>query len=105
MIDLNLQFRLIIFSFIFGFMFSCALDIFNKKIKKFSTTVEIILSFIFVFIMTIIYFIGIEKIGNAIFHIYSIISIVIGFVLYDIIIKTIANTPKKWYTYTWWWYG
>ena len=98
MIDLSLQFRLIIFSFIFGFMFSWTLDIFNKRIKKYSTTIEIILSFMFIFIMTLIYFIGIQKIGNAIFHIYSIISIIVGFVLYDIIIKIIEKPPKKWYT-------
>ena len=95
MIDLSLQFRLIIFSFIFGFMFSWTLDIFNKRIKKYSTTIEIILSFMFIFIMTLIYFIGIQKIGNAIFHIYSIISIIVGFVLYDIIIKIIEKPPKK----------
>ena len=95
MIALNLQFKLIIFSFIFGFMFSMSLEVFNKIIKKYSTIGEILLSFIFIVIMTIIYFIGIEKIGNAIFHIYSILSIIIGFIVYDIIIKVIANNNKK----------
>lgn len=95
MIDLSLQFKLIIFSFIFGFMFSVTLDIFNKKIKKYPTFVEIILSFLLILFMTIIYFVGIQKIGYAIFHIYSIISIIVGFFLYDIIIKVIANPPKK----------
>ena len=95
MIDLTLQFKLIIFSFIFGFMFSASLEGFNKIIKKYHTTVEIILSFIFIVLMTFIYFIGIQKIGNAIFHIYSLISIVVGFVIYDIIIKIIANNNKK----------
>ena len=98
MIDLTIQLRLIIFSFIYGFMFSCLLDIFNKQIKKYSKIVEIILSFILIVFMTIVYFVGINKIGNAIFHIYSIISVIIGFVVYDILIKIIANTPKKWYT-------
>lgn len=95
MIDLTIQLRLIIFSFIYGFMFSCLLDIFNKQIKKYSKIVEIILSFILIVFMTIVYFVGINKIGNAIFHIYSIISVIIGFVVYDILIKIIANTPKK----------
>lgn len=87
MIDLNIQFKLIIFSFIFGFMFSASLEGFNKIIKKHPTTVEIILSFIFIVVMTFIYFIGIQKIGNAIFHIYSILSIIIGFIFYDVFIK------------------
>lgn len=95
MIDLTLQFKLIIFSFIFGFMFSMSLEGFNKIIKKYSTIIEILLSFIFIVIMTFIYFIGIQKIGNAIFHIYSILSIIVGFVIYDIIIKIIANNNKK----------
>lgn len=95
MIDLTLQFKLIIFSFIFGFMFSALLDKFNSHIKKFSKIVEIILSFLLIAFMTLIYFIGIQKIGNAIFHIYSIISIVVGFVVYDILIKIIANNNKK----------
>lgn len=95
MIDLTLQFKLIIFSFIFGFMFSSLLESFNKIIKKYSTFVEVLLSFLLIVSMTFIYFIGINKIGNAIFHIYSILSIVVGFVLYDILIKIIANNNKK----------
>jgi len=95
MIDLNIQFKLIIFSFIFGFLFSALLEIFNKKINKYSTYIKLILSVLLVGCMTYIYFIGIQKIGNAIFHIYGIISIVVGFILYDIIIKLIANNNKK----------
>ena len=95
MIDLDIQFKLIIFSFIFGFMFSASINKFNKIIKKYSIFVEFILSFIFIIIMTFIYFIGLNKIGNGIFHIYSILSIVVGFVLYDAIIKIIANNYKK----------
>ena len=95
MIDLTLQFKLIIFSFIFGFMFSASLEGFNKIIKKYSTVIEIILSFIFIVFMTLVYFIGIQKIGNAIFHMYSILSIVVGFIFYDILIKIIANNNKR----------
>lgn len=98
MIALSLQFKLIVFSFIFGFMFSASLEGFNKIIKKYSTVVEIILSFLFIIFMTFVYFIGIYKIGNAIFHIYSILSIIVGFILYDVLIKIIANNNKKWYT-------
>ena len=95
MIDLTIQFKLIIFSFIFGFLFSSLLEIFNAKVKRYPKIVEIIFSTILVSFMTLIYFIGIKKIGNAIFHIYSIISIIIGFILYDILIKIIANKNKK----------
>lgn len=95
MIDLTLQFKLIFFSFIFGFMFSASLEGFNKIIKKYSTFIEILFSFLYIIFMTFLYFIGIQRIGNAIFHIYSILSIIFGFFLYDIIIKIIANNNKK----------
>lgn len=95
MINLTLQFKLIIFSFIFGFLFSAILEGFNKKIKKYSMFIEILLSFLLIVFMTIVYFVGIQKICNAIFHIYSIISIIIGFVLYDVLINIIANNNKK----------
>lgn len=95
MIDLALQLKLIIFSFIFGFLFSSLLEWFNKKIEKYSSNIKLMLSILLIIFMTLVYFVGIQKIGNAIFHIYSIISIIVGFVLYDIIIKIIANTSKK----------
>lgn len=95
MISLTLQFKLIIFSFIFGFLFSALLEWFNKKINKYRFYIKILSSLILVAIMTYIYFVGIEKIGNAIFHIYSIIFIIVGFVSYDVIIKLIANNNKK----------
>jgi len=95
MIDLNIQIKLIIFSFIFGFFFSVLLEIFNKKIDKCKNYVKIILSFLVVITSTYIYFEGIKKIGNAIFHVYSIITIIIGFVFYDLLLRFIANNTKK----------
>lgn len=95
MISLNIQIKLIIFSLIFGFLFSIILDIFYGIVKKMNKIFSIILSFFIVFLMTIIYFIGIKKIGYVIFHFYSIIAIVIGFISYDLIIKIIANKYKK----------
>ena len=95
MINLNIQIKLILFSLFFGFFFSILLEFFNKKIKKYKTYIKIILSCLVVIFMTFIYFIGIQKIGNAILHIYSILSIIIGFLLYDLIIKLIAKNNKK----------
>ena len=91
MIDLDIQIKLIIFSFIFGFFFSVLLDIFNNKTKKCKTIVKFILSFLIVFLSTIIYLEGIKIISNAILHIYSLITIIIGFITYDLI----ANKNKK----------
>ena len=87
MISLNIQLKLIIFSFIFGFFFSLLIEIFNKKTKKYKKVIQIILSFFLICIMSFIYFIGIQKIGNAILHFYSILCIIVGFIVYDRIAK------------------
>ena len=95
MISLSIQIKLIIFSFIYGFLFSYVLDGFNKVARKYRNIFYIPLSFLFTLIVSIIYFIGIQKIGNAIFHIYSILFIIVGFISYDILIKIIENKSKR----------
>lgn len=95
MIDLQIQIKLIIFSFIFGFLFSAVVEFFNIKIKKCKQYVKIISTFFMVLFSTVIYFEGINKIGNAIFHIYSILTIIIGFISYDLLLRQIENKNKK----------
>ena len=91
MISLYIKFKLIIFSFIFGFLFSAFLDWFNKKTICLKNYLKFIIYLIVIILLTIVYFIGIQKIGYAIFHIYEILSIIIGFVSYDVAIKLIAK--------------
>lgn len=91
MISLSVQLKLIIFSFIFGFFFSLVIKIFNKKVKNYKNTLKIFLSFFLIFMMSIIYFIGIQEISHAILHFYSIICIIIGFIVYDRIAKYIKK--------------
>ena len=89
MIELNIQIKLIVFSFIFGFIFSHVLELFNRFVFKYNNILKFILSFILIAFCTFVYFVGIDKIGYAIFHIYSILSITAGFIFYDILIKNI----------------
>lgn len=91
MISLNIQFKLIIFSFSFGFLFSGFLDWFNKKTINFKSYYKMTISLMTIMIVTLLYFIGIQKIGYAIFHVYEILSIAVGFISYDLIIKLIAK--------------
>ena len=86
MIYLNIQLKLIIFSFIFGFFFGGIID----KYSKYHGKLKYIIGFIMFTILDIIYFMGIYIISNAVFHIYSILSIVIGFIFYNVIMKKIA---------------
>lgn len=95
MINLNIQIKLIIFSFIFGFLFSMLLDIFYYSIKKKNRIYSILVSLSLIIIMTIVYFIGINKIGYIIFHLYSILAIVIGFIIYEALLVMIAKNNKK----------
>ena len=81
MIELNVQIKLIIFSLIYGFLFSIILDIIYPFIKKRKKVSRLGLSFLLVMLMAIVYFVAIDKIGYVIFHIYSIFAIVVGFVL------------------------
>ena len=103
MISLNIQIKLLVFSLIYGFLFSIALDILYPLIRKTNKLYQIILSFLFILLMAIIYFIAIDKIyfiaidkiGYVIFHLYSILAIVIGFISYDILIMLIAKNIKR----------
>lgn len=87
MISLSIQLKLIIFSFIFGFFFSVLIEWFNNKVKKYKSLLKIFLSFIIIFLMAAIYFIGIQKISNSILHIYNILCIVLGYISYNLIAK------------------
>ena len=95
MIELSLQIKLLTFSLIYGFLFSIILDVLYPIIKKYKKVYQIILSFFLILLMSIIYFIAIDKIGYIIFHLYSIFAIIIGFVSSDIIINIIAKRTKK----------
>ena len=95
MISLNIQIKLLVFSLIYGFLFSIVLDILYPLIRKTNKFYQIILSFLFILLMAIIYFIAIDKIGYVIFHLYSILAIVIGFISYDILIMLIAKNMKR----------
>ena len=80
MISLDIQIKLIIFSFIFGFLFSIILDWFYHLFQNKKNIIRNISSFFLIFLMSIIYFIGLKQIGNATFHIYSILFIIMGFI-------------------------
>lgn len=94
MINLSVQIKLILFSFFFGLIFSYFLEILNKFNNKYNAFIKILYSFLFVLIMGIIYFVGIQNISKGIFHIYSILSIIVGFFTYEILIYLIAKRNK-----------
>lgn len=91
MIDLSIQIKLIISSFIFGVFFAISFKLCHKLLYGFKTVVNIIDTFLFLGIMSFIYFWMIEYVSDGIFHVYSLLSVLVGFYLFAII----ANKIKK----------
>lgn len=90
MIYLNVQLKLLIFSFIFGFFLGTVLDKYNIYIKNKKTAYIIVLTFLMMLVFSLIYFISIMLISNAMFHIYSLLCIILGILVYKLIIKKIT---------------
>ena len=89
MIEINVQSKLIIFSFISGFFLSMLLEKYNKKMVNKSFFCKLIIGIPIMTVFDITYFIGIYTISNAIFHIYLIINIILGMIAYKLITKKI----------------
>ena len=95
MIILDIQIRLLLFSLIFGFLFSSLIDLIYPFLLSINKFYFAIINFFIILLMTIIYFIGIKQIGYITFHIYSIFLIIFGFIFYEMIIWLIAKNSDK----------
>lgn len=95
MIELNIQIDLIFFSIIYGIIFSLFLDLNYKLLHHKNIFIKYISTIIFTAIGIITYFYGIQKICYGIFHIYSLILIIIGFIIPNLIFKVIEKLKNK----------
>ena len=77
--DLNIQIQSLLFSFLYGCVFYFLLDIFNKFNNNKKIILKIVLSLLFVFLMSLLYFLGLIYINNGYLHIYFLLSIVVGY--------------------------
>ena len=81
MIDLKVQYSIILFSLLYGLFFYYLLYICKDYLNINNHFYRIINTLSFFLFMSIIYFIGIEIVCGGIFHIYSfIIIIVVGLI-------------------------
>ena len=80
---LETQIKLILFSFCFGIFFHIFLTINYKFIYSCNRIVRIISSFLFVLLNVLLYFILLNKINNGIFHIYSLLIILLTYILIE----------------------
>lgn len=80
MMTLNTQINLIVFSLIFGMLFSLFITINYKFLFQAKCVFRFIINLMIIIISVLVYFIGIRKINSGILHIYSILLIIIGFI-------------------------
>lgn len=95
MIELKLQIASLLFSLVFGFIFSIMIEINYKFVKNHNKVIEFILTFLIVIISTLMYFIIIKYINNAYIHPYFILMIIIGCILEEILYRKISNIFVK----------
>lgn len=95
--NLELQMHTILFSFLFGIFFSFFLTLNEKYIYNENKIIKIIVTFLFVMINVLLYFIFLKKINNGIFHPYSFLLITIGFFVGEKLRKRISNILKKYF--------
>lgn len=98
---MNLEFQIhtLVFSFFFGILFSFLLNINYKILYPEKKWYQILSNFIFVIGGILLYFFGLQKINYGIFHPYSALLIIVGFLLehytHYIFIRMFAKWRKK----------
>ena len=91
MISLNIQLKLIVFSFVFGMLFKLFVIKLDKYIHHKNQIYSIINSFSLIMFFALIYFYNVEYIANGILHPYSLLLVIVGYYTY----KPIATLLKK----------
>lgn len=95
MISLKIQVYTILFSFLYGVFFSLLIDLNYKFIHSKKKITKYLSSILIIIISVIIYFIGIMKISYGVFHFYSVLCILMGYILTSLIVGTIAKRKRK----------
>ena len=89
---LNIQVYSLFYSFLFGIILYYLLDLFNKYIMKCTIIIKIIISLLFVMLLSLFYFMGLLYINNGYLHIYFLIIIMVGYMFVYLL-------KYKWFTY------
>lgn len=92
---ITIQIKTLLFSFLFGFFFSFFLTFFYRFLYSKKKFLRIIVSFLLVIIATFIYFFNLKKINYAVFHIYEILCLAVGYVLEIVMMRIIAKKNRR----------
>lgn len=93
--NLIIQIKTIVVSFLFGIYFSFFLSICYQFIYNKKEWIKLIFTPIIIILNTILYFLFIKKINNGVFHIYEILCIILGCICQVFVSKVIVKYLKK----------
>ena len=98
--ELTTQLHLLVFSFLYGVVFSILINLNYKFLYNEKKLLKTIFTIVFVLVNVLIYFFILLKINYGMLHIYSLLMIIVGFVLENIIenkliLKLVARYKKK----------
>lgn len=90
--SLKVQIITLLYSFIYGIVFSILLNLNYKFIYEGKRIFKIIITFIFILDSMLLYFLILKKINYGILHIYEFLAIILGFILENTLV---AKLYKK----------
>ena len=91
MIDLKIQIISILFSFVFGFVFYILVFLNRYVLFNVKKYIQIVSTFLFMFDMSLLYFICIKFINNGIMHPYFLLSFLFGFWLCFLLLDKLSK--------------
>jgi hypothetical protein len=97
MIPLNIQIKSIIYSFIYGCIFSLLLNINYKYIYYSKGIKKILINIFFIIDNVLLYFLILRYINNGIFHFYFLLSIILGFIVVNYMTTKKIKLFKHWF--------
>ena len=91
---LKIQILSLLYSFFYGIVFFLLLEINHKLLYEGKIVYRIIISFLFVIVMSFLYFFGLIKINYGVIHLYFYLSLLTGYLL-SFVIWSKINCKKK----------
>ncbi len=92
--SINIQITSLLFSLLFGALFSLFLRINYKYIYKGPIVLKILINIMFVTDNILLYFIILKRINNGIVHTYFLLMILLGFVIAEYLYKRLSIAFK-----------
>ena len=86
---LKIQILSLMYSFFYGILFYILLEINQKFLYEGKIIYRVALSFLFIILMSLLYFLGLVKINNGVLHLYFYLSLFTGYMLSFVIYRKI----------------